>query len=77
MAKVTDTHLSLGMDEENNFYINYHIRMRLPQVGGGGGDSDLRELFVAQLVGGFKSNWKRVMKLSLSGAATELSDESK
>uniref|UniRef100_A0A7S4JKT0 Uncharacterized protein n=1 Tax=Guillardia theta TaxID=55529 RepID=A0A7S4JKT0_GUITH len=58
MAKVTDTHLSLGMDEENNFYINFHIRMRLPQ-----------------LVGGFKSNWKRVMKLSLSGAATELSDE--
>uniref|UniRef100_A0A7S4N5D5 Uncharacterized protein n=1 Tax=Guillardia theta TaxID=55529 RepID=A0A7S4N5D5_GUITH len=56
MARLTETHLSLGMDEENNLFVNYCIRMRLPQ-----------------LVGGFKSNWKRVMKMALNGEETELS----
>eukprot|EP00960_Hanusia_phi_P029099 747774-Hanusia_phi.AAC.1 len=31
MSRLTDTHLSLGVDEEKNVYAYYFIRMRLPQ----------------------------------------------
>ncbi|EKX30936.1 hypothetical protein GUITHDRAFT_122859 [Guillardia theta CCMP2712] len=58
MSRLADTHLSLGMDEENNPFVDYYVRMRLPQ-----------------LVGGFKSNWKRVMKMAYDGGETELGDE--
>ncbi|EKX42433.1 hypothetical protein GUITHDRAFT_111409 [Guillardia theta CCMP2712] len=35
---------------------------------------EVTEIPVGKLVGGFKSNWKRVMKLVLDGSETELSD---
>mmetsp|Transcript_2885 Transcript_2885/g.6890 ORF Transcript_2885/g.6890 Transcript_2885/m.6890 type:complete len:456 (-) Transcript_2885:303-1670(-) len=35
ISKLTDTHLSLGVDEENNLFINFYIRLRLPQLVGG------------------------------------------
>mmetsp|Transcript_2884 Transcript_2884/g.6885 ORF Transcript_2884/g.6885 Transcript_2884/m.6885 type:complete len:456 (-) Transcript_2884:303-1670(-) len=35
MSRLTDTHLSLGVDEENNLFINFYIRLRLPQLVGG------------------------------------------
>eukprot|EP00960_Hanusia_phi_P038066 753267-Hanusia_phi.AAC.1 len=62
ISKLTDTHLSLGVDEENNLFINFYIRLRLPQVGGGhagGGRRTVTVVCVGQLVGGFKSNWAR------------------
>uniref|UniRef100_A0A7S0I1U9 Uncharacterized protein n=1 Tax=Hanusia phi TaxID=3032 RepID=A0A7S0I1U9_9CRYP len=59
LSKLTESHVSLEMDQQQNLQVYHYMRMRLPQV-----------------VGGFKSAWKRVVKIRLDGGETELSDGS-